>query len=324
MRICVLTHRLDDPSFRVRWRQFFGAFVEAGFEVSAHAIPRSSRERRAILEAAADADVCVLHRRLLRAPVLRKLRRRARRLVYDFDDALLYRPVAPHRSKGRARRFWNTVAAADLVLAGNRYLAQIARLKARRVAVVPTTVDTEALRPSREKDAGFVAVWIGQRATLPHLEAVRATLLEAGRSIDGFRLRVVADAAPAGAEWVPWSLDAEGPAVARAHVGLMPLPRDPFARGKCGYKLLQYYAAGLPAIASPVGVNRALAAGGALLSHPPGEWADALEALARDPVRRAELGRKGRSFVERRYSAALLAPRLVALLKSVTNHAVVD
>ena len=129
------------------------------------------------------------------------------------------RPVAPHRSKGRARRFWNTLAAADLVLAGNRYLAQIARLKARRVEVAPTTVDTDAVGPSEEKDAGLVAVWIGQRATLPHLEPVRAALLEAGRSIDGFRLRVVADAAPEGAEWVPWSRDAEGPAVARAHVG---------------------------------------------------------------------------------------------------------
>jgi glycosyltransferase involved in cell wall biosynthesis len=88
-------------------------------------------------------------------------------------------------------------------------------------------------------------------------------------------LRVIADAGR-GAELVPWSLETEFARLAECHVGLAPLPSDPFTRGKCGYKLLQYYAAGLPAVASPVGVHRTMAEGGALLARTPAEWTAAL------------------------------------------------
>jgi glycosyltransferase involved in cell wall biosynthesis len=92
---------------------------------------------------------------------------------------------------------------------------------------------------------------------------------------------------------------------------LAPLPSDPFARGKCGYRLLQYYAAGLPAVASPVGVQRTLAEGGALLARTPAEWTAALLRLrAEGGVR----GPKGRAFVERRYAAPALAERLKRIL----------
>jgi hypothetical protein len=298
VRLLVLTHRFDDPSFRVRWGRFLDVLGAEAREIP----PRGRGE---IFRLAREAETVVLHRRLLAALDFARLRRAARRLVYDFDDALLYRPDPPHRSALRERRFFRTVARANLVLAGNRHLAGLARLRARRVLVVPSTVEIDdAPRPPLLPDP--TAVWIGQRATLPYLLPVIGAVREAG-----FRLRVIADAAPPGAELVPWSLGTEAARIAECHVGLAPLPSNPFARGKCGYKLLQYYAARLPAVASPVGVQVALAEGGALLARTPAEWTAALRRLAEEGGVRGPLGR---SFVERRYSAAALVERLKRIL----------
>ena len=296
MHLLVLTQSRDDPSFRVRWGRFLPQLGDVR-------VCEIQKNRRDMFDQAREADIVVLHRRLLGARDFARLRKCTRRLVYDFDDALCYRPDAPHRSRKRESRFFRTVARSDLVLAGNRNLAGLARLRASRVHVIPSTVDAWEGPPPKKLDE-FTVVWIGQRATLPHLEMVRPRLLEAG-----FRLRVIADEAPEGCEFVPWSLESEVRALAECHVGLMPLPSNPFTRGKCGYKLLQYYAAAMPAIASPVGVNRTLAAGGALLARDPAEWIDALHRL-RDKGLRETLGAEGLAFVKRRYAAGPLVERL--------------
>jgi glycosyltransferase involved in cell wall biosynthesis len=309
VRLLVLTHRLSDPSFRLRWGQLFPLLAEMGVEGRAEEIPANGR--RAVFARATDADVTVLHRRLLGARNFRALRGYAKRLVYDFDDALCYRPHAPHRSKNRERRFFRAVAGADMVFAGNRVLAGIARIARPRVRVIPTTVDPAHYAFDGAKAEHFTAVWIGQRWTLPHLQTALPALLAAGVAV-----RVVADEAPDGAEFVPWSLEGEAAALGSAHVGLMPLPDDPFARGKCGFKLLQYFAAGLPAVASPVGVNRALASGGALLARRPEEWVSAVLRLRDDRALRERMGNGARAFVARRYAAEHLAARLSRLLQS--------
>ncbi len=305
----LLTHRRADASFRVRWERYLPALREAGFMPDVREIPK--RNKRQVWQG---ADVVVLHRRLLRSGDLARLRRQARVLIYDVDDALCYRDRAPFRSRQRERRFFETVAAADLVLAGNAHLARLARLRADKVRVVPSAIDVEQYEPQDTSKMPFTAVWIGQSATLPHLEIVRGALLDAGIAV-----RVIADRAPDGVEFHAWSQESEARLLAASHVGLMPLPDTPFTRGKCGYKLLQYYAAGIPVIASPVGVNRSLAAGGAILARASTEWVHAVCALKVDPARRAALGAKGRAFVARRYAASSLAERLVRLLGSATR-----
>ena len=160
MRLLILTHRRDDPSFRVRWERFLP-------ELGDVLVCEIRKNRREVFDLAGEAEIVVLHRRLLGARDFSLLRKRARRLIYDFDDALCYRPEPPHRSRKRESRFFRTVALADLVLAGNRVLAGLARLRARRVFVIPSTVDVPDA-PAQEKLEEFTAVWIGQRATLPH------------------------------------------------------------------------------------------------------------------------------------------------------------
>jgi glycosyltransferase involved in cell wall biosynthesis len=315
MRILLLTHNREAASFRVRWERYLPLLEEHGHSVAVAEIPAGRRVRRAVLDRGSDADLVVLQRRLLMARDFRRLRRRARRLVYDFDDALCYRPRPPHRSWGRARRFFRTVEAADAVIAGNRLLAGVARLRRPHVHVVASAVDVERYTPQEEKPAEPTAVWIGQRATLPYLEPVLDAVERSG-----FRLRVIADVFPPGAEQVAWAVDTAPARLAECHVGLMPLSDDRFARGKCGYKLLQYYAAGLPAVVSPVGAGRLLSEGGSLVARDPDAWEAALRRLA-DPALRAELGARARSFVVRRYAADRVGARLVRLLEAFTTAA---
>ena len=307
MRIYVLTHSRKAASFRVRWERYVPLLRERGHEVETAEIPK--RGRRAVLAHAREFDLIVLQRRLLQGRDFRRLRSCARFLVYDYDDALCYRPDPPHRSWGRARRFFRTVRGADAVIAGSRILAGLARVGGKRAYVIPSAVDVEHYAP-RPKLEEPTAVWIGARATLPYLEPI----VECVRN-SGFRLRVIADAFPPGAEEIAWSAATEVDRLAECHVGLMPLSNDRFARGKCGYKLLQYYAAGLPAVVSPVGAGRALTGGGALTARDPGAWIDALRKLE-DRDLRERLGARGRGFAERRYSAERIGERLARLLKS--------
>ena len=99
----------------------------------------------------------------------------------------------------------------------------------------------------------------------------------------------------------------------------MPLPDDPWSRGKCGYKLIQYMACGLPVVASPIGVNREIVEHGVngFLAETPEEWEQALRTLLADPQLRERMGRAGRRKVEEHYSLQVTGPRVVALLHSV-------
>jgi glycosyltransferase involved in cell wall biosynthesis len=115
---------------------------------------------------------------------------------------------------------------------------------------------------------------------------------------------------------VPWSEAREVPEVQAMDIGIMPLPDDLWARGKSGYKLIQYMACGLPVIASPVGVNGTIVEAGVngFLADRPEQWRDALHALVTSPDMRRRMGEAGRARSVRDYSVAAQAPRFAALL----------
>jgi glycosyltransferase involved in cell wall biosynthesis len=106
-----------------------------------------------------------------------------------------------------------------------------------------------------------------------------------------------------------------------AAIGVMPLDDTAWARGKCGLKLLQYMAVGLPAIASPVGVNRDIIMTGhnGFLAATAQEWYDCLESLCRQPQLRQDIGLAARRTVEERYSLAVWGPRLADLYQSLVQ-----
>lgn len=248
--------------------------------------------------------------------------------VYDFDDALFFGSVST-RNRGASvlkqeRRRWSAyVTKARLVTAGNAYLAAEARAAgAARVEVLPTCVEPSRYELARHRDHEMIMVgWIGSRTTTPYLEPVMAAVKRLHDSGHRIRLRLIGAAEFEPQPWLEqrdWSLDREGAELVELDVGVMPMPDTAWARGKCGYKLLQYFAAGLPAIASPVGVGTAMVGGerGILAASIP-EWERAILELAADAGARNEIGDGARKYVERNFSYARWAPEFAAMLKEL-------
>lgn len=246
--------------------------------------------------------------------------------VYDFDDALFLGSIASANSrfaflKREPQRWRAYVQRARLVLAGNAYLAEHASRHARRVEVVPSCVDPSVVPPrSHEEREVLTAGWVGSASTVRHL--TRLIPIFERLNSQGLRLRLVVMGGDPGVrrDWLElrsWSENDERELLRRIDIGLMPLPNDEWSRGKCGYKLLLYGAAGLPVVASPVGVNRFIAGEGrGLLVESEAEWIEALGALG-DVAVRKEMGAAARRFVEREYSYEVWAPRIAELLRSV-------
>lgn len=248
----------------------------------------------------------------------------------DFDDAIFHN--YDQHPNAAVRHLWGRkidrlMHASALVTAGNAYLAQRASdAGARRVEVVPTVVDLDHYPlPTVAADDGLVrVVWIGSPSTVAYLQALRAPLarLAASRPI---RLVVIGGGAVqlpgVDTEVVEWSADTEAAQIARCHVGIMPLLDSPWERGKCGYKLIQYMACGLPVVASPVGANCEIVEPGrnGLLADSETQWFDALATLAVDPALRQRLGHAGRAKVESSFSVQAVAPQLVRHLREAAR-----
>jgi glycosyltransferase involved in cell wall biosynthesis len=245
--------------------------------------------------------------------------------VYDIDDALFLGSTAEVNrgfrwAKQEARRAVDCMRRARMVVAGNDFLAARAREYAEHVEVIPTCVDPTR-QPLHEHRPAEVATigWIGSRTTSVYLQAVLPALAELNRPRVRAKLVLVGADPGLRADWVEhhdWSLASETDLLARFDIGIMPLPDSDWARGKCGYKLLQYFSAGVPAVASPVGVNADLIGRDrGLLASSPEEWRSALDALISDPGRRRESGQAARAYVERDYSYERWAPELAGILK---------
>jgi hypothetical protein len=238
-----------------------------------------------------------------------------RPVILDFDDAIFHgydRHANPIIRRFLGRKLVGLMRDAFVCICGNAYLQAYASQHTKNAIVVPTVVDTSVYVPA-EDDASperRVVGWIGSPSTWAgHLKPLLPTLLPMLRE-NGAVLKVVGAGPDAqgieGIESVDWSEAAEVAAIQGMDVGIMPLPDDDWARGKCGYKLIQYMACGLPVIASPVGVNSQIVEHGisGFLAEGQSEWAAALARLLADPSLRHSMGRAGRDRVVAQYSLA--------------------
>lgn len=248
------------------------------------------------------------------------LRARARRLVYDIDDAVHLAPPHPLppacrliEDRGQIQRLF---AAADLVLAGNAWLAEAAKGAGARVEHFPTVVDTDRFTPGLPQDV-FRIGWIGNTSTTVCLEPAAGALA----AMPGLVRLIGADAARvpfAGAEVAPWSLEREVETIRSFSIGIMPQPSGEWMRGKCALKALQYMACGVPCVATPFGAVLEFMRHNenGLFADTCAEWLDAFARL-RDPALRRRIGEAGRATVEERYALRDAAPRLHGLLRSL-------
>ena len=327
-RVVLLGYDLGQPSFRHRMQSLAAALESAGWQVRCERFPGGryglrTWERRELLRW---ADVVVLHQIKLSALEARLFASLARRRIFDVDDAIYVRK--PRRlglpaddSPWRRRKFAATCRWVDVVACGNEVLAEVARTAARDLRILPTSIDASAYMPTTAtQDDPPTIAWIGSPENLVYLEMIRPALARLAVRHPALRLKVICSRFP---EWpevtierVPWSAPTEAAALAGAHIGIMPLSDDEWSRGKCAFKLLQYMAAALPCVASPIGANREAVIDGVSGFHARGtdEWERCLDRLIESPDLRARFGAMGRAHVESRYSMHAYRVRYLELL----------
>jgi glycosyltransferase involved in cell wall biosynthesis len=212
---------------------------------------------------------------------------------------------------------------AAVVMVGNQYLAEYARRAgAEKIVEVPTVVDPARYAgPSPPRSGGTFRIgWIGTPSTTRFLSEIAGPIRElAARRLVQF---IAVGARNPVMPGVPldvrqWREVMEVRDIQSFDVGVMPLADEPFTRGKCGYKLIQYMAAGLPTVASPTGVNATIVEDGqtGFLARTPMEWLEGLDTLASDVALRAQLGKAGREKVVRQYSLEGAVPAVEAALR---------
>jgi glycosyltransferase involved in cell wall biosynthesis len=290
-------------------------------------------ERRALLRW---ADVAVLHQIKLSAIEARLFARFSRRRVFDFDDAIYVRkpralgePV--HDSSWRRDKFRATCAFSQVVAAGNDVLAGAARAAARRIVILPTALDASRYKIADQSATSAPRiVWIGSPENLIYLQLLRPALARLTQTHPQLRVRIICSKFPdwpeINIERIAWSEDTEIDALAASHIGVMPLSDDEWARGKCAFKLLQYMAAGLPCVASPVGANTEAVLDGITGFHArdTAQWEGALKKLIESAPLRAQFGAAGLAHVHRRYSIEAYRSAYLQVLTELVRPASVE
>ena len=328
MKSLALVEAPDHVCLRYRIRAFEPSLIAAGGSLTVEGLERGLFARLVQFRRAARFESVILQRRLLPCWQFDELRRRSRRLIFDFDDAVLFRDSydgrGPHCRK-RAARFARTVRGVDCVIAGNRFLADCA-LRAGavpgRVHVIPTCIATGGYRPAApDPDGkGLDLIWIGSSSTVQGLERRKELWSRLAIEVPGIRLRLVCDRfpdlSPMPVVAIPWSEATEAEALASGDVGISWVPDDLWSRGKCGLKVLQYQAAGLPVVANPVGVHPEMIEPGVsgFLATTADEWVAAIKALSDDPETRRRMGRAARATVVSRYSVEAWTPAFLAAI----------
>lgn len=322
MRLLVLTNNPERASFRQRIQVYFDTLRAHGVDCEVVKLPDGFLARRKLFKRAADFDGVFLHKKGLNIRDAMWLRRNSKKIVYDFDDAIMYNPNRPDRnSPSHSIGFRKSAKLADVVIAGNSYLAKQAQRFNDNVKIVPTGLDTKAymVEAKAKNDGRIRLVWIGSKSTLQYLAEIRPALERIGLRYDSVVLRIICDEffdlQNMEVEKRQWSLEKQAEDLATSHIGLAPLPDNRFTRGKCGFKILQYEAANLPVVTSPVGVNSEYVRNGVTGYHASNipQWIDKVSELIDDIELRKQMADAGRDQAQR-FDTTVIGNKLCSLI----------
>jgi len=329
MKIAFLIHSLEVNSCRYRVLQYLPCLKKAGVDVSIHFYQRKWRDKLTFYNTLGHYDIFYIHRKLFPPLEFAYIRKKARRIIYDFDDAIMYRSSSSKNPYSLSRRikFSYMMRRVDFIIAGNNFLKSEVLSYNPHVEIIPTSIDLSRYatkEPSRQ-EGPVVIGWLGSSSTLKYLKNLMPIFEKLYQRYPHFQLKIVCDQFLDGIK-VPvikkkWSSETEEADLKSFDIGVMPLRDDLWSRGKCGLKILQYFSAGVPAVCTPVGINRDI-----VQDHVNGFWAqdekqweDRLLKLIQEEGLRREMGLRGRKRVESLYAIEVNAPRLLSILKKVNS-----
>lgn len=324
MKLLIITNNPDRASFRQRVEVYLDLLAEGGIDCEVKKFPSDLFGRRKLLLSSDQYDAVFLQKRRLNPLDVLSLRGRCKKIIYDFDDAIMFNDKFPEKlSSKRQNDFKRTVKLADTVICGNRFLSEQTQRYNSNVEVLPTGLDIKPydLRGVRE-DSLVRLVWIGSKSTLMYLYGIKAALEQIGAMCDNVVLRIICDAffdldnMPV--EKCEWSLQTQARYLVGSDIGLAPLPDNNFTKGKCGFKILQYQAAGLATVASPVGVNAELVEPGQTGFHAvdEGQWIEKIQTLVTDAQLRESMRTNSLQTVKD-FDLPIIGHRLCQIIRNV-------
>lgn len=299
MKLLILANNLNRPGFRQRIAVYLDSLRTNGIECEVAKLPAGSLARRKLFKHAADCDGVLLHKKGLNPFDAFWLRRYSKKLIYHFDDAIMYSTKTPDRhSPSHFRPFRRSVKLADTVITGSSYLAEHALEFNPNVKILPTGIKVSdyTVDCPRKNDDKIRLAWIGSRSTLKYLTEIKPALENIGARFDNVVLKIICDdffdLKNMKVEKRRWSKETRTVNLATSDIGLAPLPDNRFTRGKCCFKILEYVSAGLPVIASPVGAHSGHIQHNinGFLAEDTGEWVDRIAQLIENPQLRKQMG----------------------------------
>ncbi len=330
MRVLCIVEHGDAPSIRLRLKDCLPTYQRLGIETTILATQRSRMSAQIkILRAARQHDVVVLFKTIGFSPLeLAILRRSNPRVIFDFDDAVMFREQKYEKPlTGRNfEKFRRTMTVCSAAAAGNSFLGSLAEACGVKATILPTSIDLGKYRVKEEKATdGLTIGWVGLSDGLRYLRHIQPALRRLSEKFPGVRLKVVSDK-PLELDGVRiqnelWRMETEQEHLRSFDVGIMPLWDSVWTRGKCGYKILQYMAVGTAVVASDVGVNGEIISSGqnGFLARTEDDWFSSIGTLLENSAQRYAFGMRGRELIEQKFSLDRYAARYAELFREVAN-----
>lgn len=329
-QLAFLMHKSFQGRFRVK--EFIPFFKNHGVKLELVRVSENILSRYRNFKRLSDFDMVIVQRKLLSPIDLFSVRHFAKKMVFDFDDSIMYRSSrhGNHHSWSKMKKFKTMMKTVDAVIAGNTYLKNEASrfITPDKIFVIPTIVDLKeySIKDYDTKKKDFIIGWIGTSGNLHYLKSIAPALEKLNKKYKNIKLKIVCDdffelnnIEVIKKIWRPEDVEQD---LKSFDVGVMPIKDDLWARGKCGLKVVQYLAAGVPAVVSPVGLNRDLAIPEetGLWAEDIDDWADKISDLVDHPKKRMKMGLTGRKLVEEKYSLQAQAPKYLAILKKIAGE----
>lgn len=252
-----------------------------------------------------------------------------RKVIYDFDDAIWMNDESNESSVVKALKWRKKIKLiikwSWKISCGNQFLKEYATQFNNNVFLNPTTIDTENLHKATQNvdsiKKKIVIGWTGSHSTLRYLLQIDPVLHTLFQKYDFLELLIIANKKPnlprTPFRYIEWNIQTEIDDLLKIDIGIMPLPNTEWAKGKCGFKLLQFMALNIPSVGTRIGTNTNILEQGVngLLCETADEWLIALDKLINDPNLRHQIGKNGRKTVTQRYSVQSNECNFLSLFK---------
>jgi len=252
----------DMPSSRVRVLNLLEKLKLKGYSITCVKYPKKKQDKFRLITSLKQYDIVYFQKKLPSLIDAFFIRKFSNKLIFDFDDSiyLKHERYKKQTSMSSQLKFRSIVSKADIVVAGNRILAEFASKYNQNIKIIPSVIETDSM-PQKDydkKNDKFIVGWVGGNINLSQLELLGDVFRRLSKDFP-LEVRVISGKPPhlegINMKFIPWTVETQDFEISQFDVGVMPLPDSPHARGKCAYKAIQYMAAGVVPVVSDVGVN---------------------------------------------------------------------